>query len=162
MGKPTIGVAVSLVAVLTLGIGNLAMASGIRSANDYFLSTGPTFEVRGDRIHKNVSETFTIVNGNSRTVLVRQIGQNGPGLQLLIPHKLIPLSGAGPTHKVPPHGSIQLIIWYHVSDCAGVPKGSRSLTMEVAWTSGKWQRVSLQMPSGPVPWPRSMTDLVCR
>ena len=168
MGKPTTGIVVSLVAVLTLGTGNLAMASGISSANDHFLSTGPTFQMSGDRIDKYVSETFTLVNGNAREILVREIGQNGPGLQLLVSsgsgktQKLIPPSGPGRTQFVPPHKSIRLTVWYYVSDCVKVPKGSWPLTMDIAWSSGKWQRVSLQMPSDPsVPWPRSMTDFVC-
>ena len=168
MGKQTTCVIASLIAVLTLGTGNVAMAAGIRSANDYFLSTGPTYQVSGDKIHEYVSETFTLVNGNSREILVRKIGQNGPGLQLLVSsglgksQKLIPPFGPGKTQSVPPHKSIRFTVWYHVSDCAAVPKGSWSLTLDVAWRSGKWQRVSLQMPSDPsVPWPRSMTDFVC-
>jgi len=167
MSKPTTGVVVVLVAVLTLGVGNVAMASGIRDADAYFLSTGPTYQMSGDRIHKYVSETFTLVNGNAREILVRKVGQNGLGLQLLVSagsgkaQKLTAPSGPGRTKVVPPHKSIRLTVWYHVSDCAKIPKVSWPLTMDVAWSSGRWQRVSLQMPSGSVPWPRSMTDFVC-
>ena len=157
-----------LAAVLTLSASNLVSAAGIRSASHYFLSTGPTIQGFGDRTHKNVSETFTLVNGNSRIVLVREIGQNGPGLKLLVSsgsgttQKLIARSGPGTTQRIPPHKSIRLTVWYHVSNCAKVPKGSWPLTMDVAWNSGKWRRVSLQMPSGAsVPWPRSITDWVC-
>lgn len=158
----------ALAGVLTLSTGDLAMATGIRSADDYFLSTGPTYQAYGDRIHQYVSETFTLTNGNSRDVLVRRIGQNGPGLQLLVSsgsgktQKLIPPSGPGKTRIVPPHKSIRLTVWYHVSDCAKVPKGSWPLTMDVAWSSGKWQRVGLQMPSTPsVQWQMALTGWVC-
>jgi len=168
MRKLTIGVVTSLLAVLILGTGDLAMAAGTRSADSRFLSTGPDFQTYSDSGHKYVSETFTLVNGNSREILVRKIGQNGPGLQLLVPsgsrttQKLIPPSGSGATHAVLRHKSIRLTVWYHVSDCAKVPRGSWPLTMDVAWTAGKWQRVRLQMPSNSsVPWPRSLTNLVC-
>lgn len=145
----------ALAAVLTLSTGDLAMAAGIRSADDYFLSTSPTYHAYGDSVHKYVSETFTLTNGNSREVLVHRIGQNGPGLQLLVSsgsgktQKLIPPSGSGKTRIVPPHNSIRLTIWYHVSDCAKVSKGPWPLTMDVAWSSGKWQRVGLQMLGTP-------------
>ncbi len=159
---------VPLVAVVTVGSVNLAMAAGVRSASDYSLSTGPTYQLSGDRIHQYVSETFTLVNANLRRVLVRTIGQNGPGLQLRVltgsgtTQKLIPRRGPGTMYAVPPHESIRLRVWYHVTDCAAVPKGRWPLTMDVAWRSGKWQRVTLQMPRGLVaPWPRSMTDFVC-
>lgn len=168
MRRPIGGAVVSLVVLLALGTGNPAMAARIRSASDYSLSTGPTYQMSGDRVHKYVSETFTLTNGNSREVLIRMIGQNGPGVQLRVPsgsgrtQKLIPSTGSGKMQIVPPHKSIRLRVWYHVSDCAKVPKGSWPLTMDVAWSSGRWQRISLQMPSGAsVPWPRSMTDLVC-
>jgi hypothetical protein len=164
----TTGAVVTLVAVLTLGTGTLALADGVRGASDYFLSTGPTYSMSGDRVHKYVSETFTLTNGNSREVLVRRIGRNGPGLQLLVStgsgmnQKLAPPSRPGKTRIVPPHKSIRLTVWYHVSDCAKIPKGPWPLTMDVAWSTAKWQRVNLQLPSVPtVPWPRSMTDWSC-
>lgn len=167
MGKPTSVVVVSLVTALILGAGNTAMASGIRSANDYSLSTGPTYQKSGDRIHRYVSETFTLVNGNAREILIRKVGQDGPGLQLLVSsgsgkaQKLTAPTGPGRTKIVPPHRSTRLTVWFRVSDCVKVPRGSWPLTMDVARNSGKWQRISLQMPSGSVPWPRSMTDSVC-
>lgn len=169
MRRLSSAVIVSLVVILTIGASNLAAASGTRSASNYSLSPGPNFQTYADVGHKYVSESFSLVNGNSRKLLVRGIGQSGPGLQLLIPtgsgvaEKLIPPSGPGMTKTVPPHKSIRLTVWLHVIDCAKVPKGSWPLTMDVAWTSGKWQRVSLQMPSGRLaPWPRSLTDLVCQ
>ena len=168
MKRPIGGAVVSLVVVLALGTGNPAMAAGIRSASNYFLSTGPTYQMSGDRVHQYVSETFTFTNGISREVRIRMIGQNGPGLRLRVPsgsrttQKLIPSTGSEKVQTVPPHKSIRLRVWYYISDCARVPKGIWPLTMDVAWSSGKWQRVSLQMPSGlSVPWLRSMTDLVC-
>lgn len=159
---------VSLVAVLTFGAVNLAVAAGIHNASDYFLSTGPTYQEYGDSVHRFVSETFTLTNGNSREVLVRGIGRNGPGMQLRVSsgsgsaQKLLPPLGPGTTRIVPPHKSIRLTVWYHVSNCAKVPKASWPLTMDVAWSSGKWQQITLQVPSGPsVLWPRSLTSLVC-
>jgi hypothetical protein len=158
----------ALAAVLTLGVSDLAMAAGIRSASDYFLSTGPTYQMYGDRIHRYVSYTFSLVNGSSRAVLIRKVGQNGPGLQLLVPsgsgmtQKLIPPSGLGKTHTVLPHKSIRLTVWFYVSECAKVPKGSWPLAMDAAWRTSTWQRVGLQMQSaGSVQWQRSLTGFVC-
>lgn len=157
-----------LVCALALSTVNLVTAAETRSANDYFLSTGPGYELYGDSSHKYVSETFTLVNGNNRSILIRKIGQNGPGLQLLVPsgsgksQKLVSPSGMGKTRTVSAHKSIRLTVWYHVSQCSKVPKGVWPLTMDVAWHASKWQRVSLQMPSDPAaPWPRYLTDLVC-
>jgi hypothetical protein len=166
--RPTVSVSVVLVVGVTLGAANLATAAGIPSARRYSLSTGPTYQLSGDRIHRDVSETFTLVNGSSHRVLVRRIGLNGSGLQLLAAEgsgttrTLIPSTGSGPTRSIPPHASLRLRVWYHVTDCATVPKGRWPLTLEVARDRGRWQRVRVSMPSGPpVPWPRSMTDLVC-
>ena len=166
--RPTVSVTVLVVVGVALGAVNLAMAAGIPRASRYFLSTGPTYQLSGDRVHKYVSETFTLVNGGSRQVLVRRIGQNGSGLQLLVTEgsgktqTLIPSTGSGPTRSIPPHASLWLRVWCHVTDCATVPRGRWPLILEVARRRGEWQRVSVSMPSGPsVPWPRSMTDLVC-
>ena len=128
MRRPIGGAVVSLVVLLALGTGNPAMAARTRSSSDYSLSTGPTYQMSGDRVHKYVSETFTLTNGNSREVLIRMIGQNGPGLQLRVPsgsgttQKLIPSTGMERMQIVPVHKSIRLRVWYHVSDCAKVPK----------------------------------------
>ena len=168
MRRLTTGAAVSLVAVLTLGTGDLVMATGFPSASRYALSAGPTFQAYGDRIHRYVSYTFTLVNGSSRKILIRKIGQNGPGLQLLVPsgsgktQKLVPPSGVGTTQTVSPHKSIRLTVWFHVSDCAKVPKGSWPLTMDVAWSTSKWQRVNLQIASaGSMRWQKFIADSVC-
>jgi hypothetical protein len=157
----------SLAVLIILGA-SPAMATGIRSADTYFLSTGPTFQMFGDRLHKDVSYTFTLVNGNSRKVFVREIGQNGPGLELLVPRRsgttqrLLPPSEPGVTHALQAHKSIRLTVWFHVSNCATVPRGSWPLTIDVAWSSGKWQRVGLRMTSGlSVQWQKSLADLVC-
>lgn len=168
MRRLTAGAIVSLVAVLALGTGDLAMATGFPSASKYDLSTGPTFRSYGDRIHKYISYTFTLVNGSSREVLIRKIGQNGPGLQLLVPsgsgktQKFIPPSGLGTTHTVPPHKSIRLTVWFHVTDCAKVLKGSWPLTMDAAWSASKRQRVNLQISSaGSMQWQNFIADSVC-
>ncbi len=159
--------AVAFVLAFSLGGVNLALAAGTPSASIFSLSTGPKTQTTSDRVHKLVSFTFTLVNGESREILIRQVGQNAPGLQLLIPigtgtkQKLIPPSGPGKTRAIPAHKSILLTVWYHVSDCAKVPKGPWPLTVDLAWSSGKWQRAALQMPSASVPWPRSVTGFVC-
>lgn len=156
-----------LVAVLTLGAVGAAVASGTLNANNYLLSMGPTFQMTGDRVHENVSYTFTLINGNSSNVLVRGVGRSVPGLELLVPtgsgmkQKLIPLTGPGKTQIVPPHGAIRLTVWYHISDCAKVPKRSWPLTLSAAWGSERWQSVSISVPSGAVPWPRSVTEFIC-
>lgn len=157
----------ALAVALTLSAGSAAMAAGVRRASAYFLSTGPTVHLYGDRIHRDVRYDFTLVNGNARSVLVRTIGQNGPGLELLVPRgsatgRLVPPAGPGPTYAVRAHASIRLTVLFHVSDCAAVPKGSWPLTMDVAWSPGKWQRVALPLaPRGSVPWPRSLVAFVC-
>jgi hypothetical protein len=158
----------TLVIVFAVSTGSPVMAAGNRSASVFLLSTGSTYQMSGDRIHKYVSYTFTLLNGSSRQVLVNKIGQNGPGLQLLVPsgsgmtQKLVPSSGPGKTQTIPPHKSIRLTVWFRVSDCATVPKGSWPLTMEAAWSSGKWQRVSLGLTSGlSVQWQKSLANLVC-
>jgi len=156
-----------LVAALTLGTVNAAIASGTQNENNYSLSMGSTFQMTGDRVHKNVSYTFTLINGNSSIVHVRDIGNSVPGLDLLVPtgsgmkQKLIPLTGPGKTQIVPPHGAIRLTVWYHISDCAKVPKRSWPLTLSAAWESEKWQSVSIPVSSGSVPWPRSVTEFIC-
>ena len=157
----------ALVTALVLSTVNMADAAGTPSASKYSLSTGPTYQSTGDKVHRFVSFTFTIVNGNSREIRIRQIGRNGPGLQLLVPagsgmnQKFIPPTGPGVTRVIPAHKSIRLTVWYRVSDCAKVPHGSWPLAMNVAWSSGQWQQVALQMPSAYVPWPRSITGFVC-
>ena len=157
---------VSYVAIF--GSGTSAAAAKIRNASDYFLSTGPTSQSTVDVQHRNVSETFSLVNGNSRNVYVRRIGADGPGLVLrkstgaALTGGLTLPTGPGMTWTVPPHQSIQLAVSFHVSDCSKVPKGAIPLTLDVAWRLGNWHRVSLQMPSEPLsPWPRSLTSLVC-
>jgi len=157
-----------LAIALTVGVSSFAMAAGIRSARAYFLSAGPTFQMYGDRIHKDVSYTFTLVNGNSRRVLVRKIGQNGPGLELLVPRgtgtmqKLVSPSGPGTTHTIQAHKSIRVTVWFHVSDCATIPRGSWPLMMDAAWSPGNWERVGLQMTGGlSVQWQKSLANLVC-
>ena len=156
-----------LVVIFTLGTVNVAIASGAQNANNYSLSTGSTFQMTGDRVHKNVSYTFTLINGNSSDVLVRDIGHSVPGLELLVPtgsgmkQKLIPPTGPGKAKIVLPHGAIRLTVWYHISDCAKVPKSSWPLTLSAAGESGNWQRVSISIPSGTVPWPMSLTAFIC-
>ncbi len=139
-----------------------------QSASSYSLSTGPTFEVYGDKLHRNVSETFSIVNGSSRQVFIEKIGKNGPGLQLLVASgsgkikKLEVPSGTRRIYRLPAHKSLRITVWYHVTDCAKVPTGSWPLSLDVAWNSENWRRVNLQMPGTPsVPWPKSMTRWVC-
>lgn len=145
-----------LTVILTLGTCGLAMAAGIHSASDYSLSTGPRFQTTGDRTHKNVSYTFSLVNGNSRDVLVRDVGQSGPGLQLIVP------SGWGKTRTVLPHKSMNLTVTFHVSDCVKVPTGSWPLKMQVAWKAGKWQLVNLQMTNaGSMQWQKFIANSVC-
>ena len=158
----------ALAVMLALGAGSSVAAAGIRSASTYFLSSGSTIQMSGDRIHKDVSYVFTLVNGNARKVFVRGIGRSGPGLELLVPRgsgttmRLDPPSGPGTTHTVPAHKSIRLTVWFHVSDCSTVPRGSWPLTMDVAWSPGKWNRVGLQMTSGlSVQWQKSLANLVC-
>ncbi len=157
----------ALAAAFALSTVNFAAAAGTPSASIYSLSPGPKTQTTSDRIHKIVSYTFTVVNGNSRRVLLRRIGQNVPGLELLVPNgsgtkqNLIPPSGPGKTHVIRAHMSITLTVWYRVSDCANVPKGPWPLAMDVAWSSEKWQRVALQLPSASVPWPKSLTSFVC-
>lgn len=143
-------------------------AAGSHSASSYALSTGPTFGVFGDKLHKNVSETFSIVNGNSRQVFIEKIGKNGPGLQLLVAsgfgktRKLEVPSGARRIYRIPAHKSLRITVWYHVTDCAKVPTGSWPLSLDVAWNSENWRRVNLQISATPsVPWPKSMTRWVC-
>ena len=157
----------SLAVMIILGA-SPAMATGIRSADTYFLSTGPRYQMFGDRLHKDVSYTFTLVNGNSRKVFVREIGQNGPGLELLVPRgsgtnqRLLRPSEPGVTHQIQAHKSIRLTVWFHVSKCATVPRGSWPITIDVASSLGKWQRVGLRMTSRPsVQWQKSLADLVC-
>jgi hypothetical protein len=146
----------ALIALLTLGASGPAMATGSRSANSYDLSTGPTFQSGGDRIHRNVTYTFTIVNGSSRDVLIRRVGQSGPGLKLLIP------SGWEDTRTIRPHKSISETVKFHVSNCAKVPKGTWPLTMDASWNTGTWQRVSLQLTTaGPLQWQKFIADSVC-
>lgn len=158
----------ALAAALTLSNTNWAMATGIQSANRFLLSTGSKIQETGDPIHKFVSYTFTIVNGNSRDVFIRDVGQNGPGLQLLVPSgsgmnlKLIKPFGLGKTLTVLPHKSIGLTVWFQITNCAKVPVGNWPLPIDVSWGSGKWQRVGLQMPSPPsAQWQKFMADSVC-
>jgi hypothetical protein len=149
-------VPLALALVLTLSTADLALAAGIRSASGYNLSTGPAFRVTGDTIHRNASYTFTLVNGSSREVLVRNIGQVGPGLRLLVP------SGGEKNRTVLPHKSISVTIEYHVSDCATVPTGSWPLTIDAAWKAGKWQRVSLQLlNAGSMQWQKFIAHAAC-
>ena len=168
MSRLYLGVIFALVAVLTFGSVAPVMAAGYQSASKYALSTGPTFQTYGDSIHKYVSYTFTLVNGSSRQVLIRKIGQNGPGLQLLIASRsggrqtLSPKSRTRTTKKVLPHKSIRLTVWFHVSDCAKVPNGDWPLAMDVSWNARTWQRVNLQMTSaGSMQWQKFIADSVC-
>ena len=156
-----------LTAVLTLEIVSVAAAQGAQSINNFSLTTGATYQMTGDRLHKYVSYTFTLLNGDSREVLVREISRNVPGLQSLVPtgskmdQKLIPSKGPGIAQLVPPHKALRLTVWFYVSDCANIPKVSWPLTLYAAWRGGKWQRVRIQISSGSVPWPRSLTSFVC-
>ncbi len=153
---------------MTLLVCTPVFAAGGQSASSFSLSTGPTFGVSGDKLHKNVSETFSIVNGNSRQVFLEKIGKNGPGLELLVAsgsgktRKLEVPSGTRRIYRIPAHKSLRITVWYHVTDCATVPTSSWPLSLDVAWNSANWRRVNLQMPGTPsVPWPRSMTRWVC-
>lgn len=94
------------------------MVAGAKSAAGYSLSIGATYQMTGDRVHKFVSYTFTLVNGTSREVLVRQFGRNDPDLALPVPtgtgtkQKLIAPSEPEQTQIVPPHESLRLTIWF--------------------------------------------------
>jgi hypothetical protein len=168
MKRVATGAILILASLQIFGTADLAMATGNLSANIYGLTTGPTFQSYGDRIHRYVSYTFTLVNGSSRDVDVRHIGQNGPGLQLLVAvrsgtgSKLVPLTGLGKIQIVPAHRSIRLTVWFHVSNCTAVPKSFWPLTMDAGWSTKKLQRVSLQMSSASsLQWQKSLSDSVC-
>lgn len=168
MRRVVIGAIFMLTSLQILGTADLAVATGISNANIYDLSTGPTFQTYGDRIHRYVGYTFTLVNGSPRDVDVRHIGQNGPGLQLLVPEgsgtasKLVQPVGPGKIRIVRAHGSIRLTVWFHVSNCTTVPKGSWPLTMDVGWSTKKLQRLRLQVTSaGSLQWQRFLADSVC-
>ena len=84
MRRVVVGVILILTSLQILVTGVPAMASGFPNANTYGLTTGPTFQTYADPVHKYVSYTFTLVNGSSRDADIRQIGQNGPDMQLLV------------------------------------------------------------------------------
>jgi hypothetical protein len=158
----------TLAVVLTLSIANVAMATGLPSAGNYFLFVGPDYGFNFDSVHKYVNFTFTIINWNSRDVFIRGIGQNGPGLLHLVSSgsgmhsKLVIPSGLGKTLKVLPNKSIGVSLWYQITDCAKVPDGDGPLALDVSLRSGKWQRVGLEMPGyPPTQWQKSMANSVC-
>ncbi len=158
MRRTSLTALVTLVAVLSIGASVSAAATRTRSASYYFLSAGPSWSTFFDPHHHNFTEMFTLVNGNSRDAYVRRVGSNGPGLQLLN----TPVQRSN-IETILPHRSVRLVVSFHVSNCALVPKGSWPLTMDFAWrVTGTWHRISLQMESGPSsPWPRSETASLC-
>lgn len=147
---------VALAILLTLGTNDLAMATSSRSAGDYSLSTGPRFQLTSNKVHKNVRYTFTLVNGSSREILIRDVGRGGAGLQLL------KTAGWTKTQMIRPHKSMRETLSFHVSNCSKVPKGSWPLTMEASWKLSKWRLVSLQPVSpGSLEWQTFLADSVC-
>ena len=168
MRRVVVGVILILTSLQILVTGVPAMASGFPNANTYGLTTGPTFQTYADPVHKYVSYTFTLVNGSSRDADIRQIGQNGPGMQLLVSvgsgmaSKLVPPTGPGRIQTVLAHKSLRLTVWFRISNCATVPKGSWPLKMDVGWSTQKLLRVSLTMTSaGSLQWQKFLADSVC-
>jgi hypothetical protein len=147
----------ALVGLLVLVVSTSASAISTRSEGFYFLSTGDSFQINSDSAHRNAGYTFTLETGSSREVLVRDIGRSGPGLQLQKPTTL------RQTRVIPPHESISITLHYHVSSCAKVPKGDWPLELEVAWKSGKWYRVKVQMLNAglSLQWQKSIANGVC-
>jgi hypothetical protein len=147
---------VVLVVGLILGTVDLSTASSGQNASRFNLSPGRTFQTTADRIHQNVSYTFTLVNGSSREVFVRKFGANGPGLKLLVPHDWTNLRTIGP------HKSIGVTVRYHIGDCNEVPRTPWPLPLEVSLKTGKWQLASLHLLSaGSIQWQKFLADAVC-
>lgn len=158
MKRPSAIALATLVAVAAIGVSVPAAAGQTRNASEYFLSAGPSSSTFFDPHHRDFTETFTLVNGNSRKAYVRRVGSDGPGLQLL----------SSPTQQsnietILPHKSVRLVVSFHVSDCSLVPKSSWPLTMDFSWRiTGVWHRVSLRMQGDPSSsWPWSETSHLC-
>lgn len=146
-----------LVVGMILGTVNVSMAMSGRSASNFNLSAGNTFQSSADRIHQNVSYSFTLVNGSSRKVFVRKFGSNGPGLKLLVP------AGWTLLRTIEPHKSIGVTVRFHVSDCSKVPRAPWPLPFEVSVKTGKWQVANLPLMSADsIQWQRFLADSVCR
>lgn len=142
--------ALNLVAVVP------AIAMGAQSADAYNLSAGPTFHSSADRINRDVTYTFTLLNGSSRAVFIRRVGRSAPGLVLRKP------SSWYRVRMVPPHRSISETVTFYVSDCSEVPKGSWPIHMDAALNRTHWQRINLELTmAGTAQWQTSMADSVC-
>jgi hypothetical protein len=136
---------------------SLAAASNIRSAADYGLSTGPTFQSTGDKSDKDVRYTFTLVNGSSREIRVRIIKQSGQGLSLILPTRSIL------TRTIHSHQSISMTINLHVRNCSEVQNSTWPLTIDYSTNSINWQVVELAMTSaGDLQWQKFLANSVCR
>jgi hypothetical protein len=146
---------VTVLAVVTLASTTAAYAIGTRSAGDYHLSNQG--EIVFIHVGRNVNFTFTLETGSSREVLLRDIGQSGPGIQLRTS------SGWSTTRVIAPHKSITVTLKYRIIDCARVPKHDWPLRLEARWESGKWYSISVQITTFEgIPWQTYIAETVCK
>ena len=158
MRPPSKSLAQALCVLLLLGPLGATAADGAAVNSSHFgLDESLRWGGSGDTLRHDATYTFRLLNYSKNTVRVRYIGRSGNGLELLKP------PGWVQGRTIPPHGSIPVTLSYHVTDCAGVVRGSWPLVFQASRIPGVWRWLSLSLTplGGASQWQESVAREAC-
>ncbi len=144
--------------LLLLGpLGATAADGAAVDASHFGLDESLRWGGSGDTVRHDATYTFRLLNYSKNPVRVRYIGRSGKGLELLKP------PGWAEGRTIRPHGSVPVTLSYHVTDCAGVVRGSWPLVFQASRISGVWRWLSLSLTplSGASQWQESVAREAC-
>lgn len=150
-------ISLGIIILVLNSIGNApAIALGLRSASQYDIYSGNSFQTYSDKVNRFVSYTFTLANGSSDDFLVKDIGRSGPGI------RLVKTKNWSRSRDIKAHSSIDVSISFHVDDCVLVPKNFWPVTLDIYSASTKWHRVTLGLlTAGSRQWQSYLVEAVC-
>jgi hypothetical protein len=118
------------------------------------LAVGNSFQVDAEPATRVGSYAFTMVNDGSTAILIEGMGRSGPGLELM---RVQPSRA-----ELAPAASIDVILRFHVSDCAAVSTNPWPLPVRIR-AAGKvsTQYLTLRAAGPRNQWQHDLSAAVC-